>query len=219
MLTATRLLHELDRSVSSNDRTLSTVAKDGDLFLKRKADFHIERLSLQELAELIITVKDLLDTLKRATAPRRGARTLCEGNEVLNLKLDELYLANLEHLLLCLQDQLIRQFASRCVELVHRHVLDCQKDQQVHSEDWFFEFPDARHPLSTTWPWSIRPSLAVVWGVCWMFFDYSFDADGNMVDVQGHVVAPAHAVQQYLYGMQQQEQRRRRRHASYSPGE
>ncbi|KAK5124707.1 hypothetical protein LTR85_001420 [Meristemomyces frigidus] len=214
-----RLLHELDLSVNSDDRTLSTVAKNGDLFLRRKADFHIRRLSVQQLAELIITVKDLLDTLRRASAPHRGARTLCEGNEVLDLRLDETYLANVEHLLLCLQDQLIRQLASRCVELVQRHVLECQKDQHKHCADWFFEFPDARHPLSTTWPWSIKPSLAVVWGVCWMFFDrnapyYSFDINGNMVDVQGRVLVPAHAVQQYRHSMQQQE---RQRQASYSP--
>ncbi|KAK7516436.1 uncharacterized protein IWZ02DRAFT_292483 [Phyllosticta citriasiana] len=25
-------------------------------------------------------------------------------------------------------------------------------------------------PMSTTWPWTIRPALAVLWGVCWMFY-------------------------------------------------
>ncbi|KAK4546916.1 hypothetical protein LTR36_001648 [Oleoguttula mirabilis] len=209
------LLHELNLSVNSNDRTLSTVAKDGNLFLNRKAYFHIERLPLQGLTELLIIVKELLDTLRRASPPRRGARTLCEGNEVLDLRLDETYLANLEHLLLCLQDQIICQLVSRCIELVHRHVLECQKDQHKHSEDWFFEFPDARHPLNTTWPWSIRHSLAVIWGVCWMFYDFFnnptiIDVNGNMVDVQGNVVVPFRVVQQYCNSMQ--------RPASYSPG-
>lgn len=35
---------------------------------------------------------------------------------------------------------------------------------------WFFEWPGGRHPLNTTWPWAdVRPSLVVLWGVCWMF--------------------------------------------------
>ena len=46
--------------------------------------------------------KDLLDTFKRGTSSRKGAQTLCEGNELLDSELDETYIANLEHLLLCL---------------------------------------------------------------------------------------------------------------------
>jgi len=218
MLTITRLLCQLNQSVSYSDNALSTVAKSSALFLNRKTDFHIKRLPLNELFERLITVKDLLDTLRRASPSHRGVRTVCEGNEVLDSRLDETFLANLEHLLLCLQDQLIHLLVSNCVQLIQRHVLECQKDQSKHSEEWFSEFPDARHPLSTTWPWSIRPSLAVIWGVCWMFYDcigYSFDVNGNMVDVQGNIVVPSYAVQQYRMGLQQQQ----RRPVSYSPSE
>lgn len=35
---------------------------------------------------------------------------------------------------------------------------------------WFFEWPGGRHPLNSTWPWAdVKPSLLVLWGVCWMF--------------------------------------------------
>jgi len=35
---------------------------------------------------------------------------------------------------------------------------------------WFSEFPlGIRHPC-TTMPWTIWPALAVLWGVCWMFY-------------------------------------------------
>ncbi|KAH6682612.1 hypothetical protein B0J14DRAFT_129165 [Halenospora varia] len=35
---------------------------------------------------------------------------------------------------------------------------------------WFFEWPGGKHPLSSTWPWAdVKPSLLVLWGVCWMF--------------------------------------------------
>lgn len=35
---------------------------------------------------------------------------------------------------------------------------------------WFFEWPGGRRPLNSTWPWAdVKPSLLVLWGVCWMF--------------------------------------------------
>lgn len=35
----------------------------------------------------------------------------------------------------------------------------------IHSE-----FPGGRRYLCTTMPWTIWPALAVLWGVCWMFY-------------------------------------------------
>lgn len=114
---------------------------------------------MKELIELLVNVTELLKSLKRAIPSR--VKTLCEGNELLDLTLDETYLANIEHLLLCLKDHLLRQLIAELVQNVHDHLVECQRDQTKHCENWFFEFPDARHPLSTTWPWSIKPSLAV----------------------------------------------------------
>ena len=48
--------------------------------------------------------------------------------------------------------------------------------QQRTAQCWFTEYVRNQRPLSTTWPWSIRPSLAVIWGVCWMFHG---DKDGS----------------------------------------
>jgi hypothetical protein len=165
------LLRELDQAVKSEGQSLVTVAKDNQLFIDRKSDFHIERLNLKQLTHLLVVVTDLLDTFRRKVPSRYGVKTLAEGNELLDLTLDENNTANFLHLLLCLKDQLLRQFVSKLVQLVREHIAECQRDQTRHCEDWFFEFPDARHPLSTTWPWSIRPALAVLWGVCWMFYD------------------------------------------------
>jgi hypothetical protein len=36
---------------------------------------------------------------------------------------------------------------------------------------FFSEFPDTLRHLCTTMPWTIWPSLVVLWGVCWMFYD------------------------------------------------
>ena len=163
-------------------------------------------------------VGDLLRTLKRLSPSPGCAKTFGEGSELLDCHLDETYLANLDHLLLCLKDQLLRLLVAKLVELVHRHVIECQRDQSKRSEDWFFEFPDARHPLSTTWPWSIRPSLAVLWGVCWMFYNHNdnqsppqtqqlltFDSNGNMVNGQGDIIVPSRTVDQF-FSLQRQQQ-------------
>lgn len=49
-----------------------------------------------------------------------------------------------------------------------------QRLQQLFLSAWMPEFPNNfRHPC-TTMPWTIWPALAVLWGVCWMFYD-----DGN----------------------------------------
>lgn len=97
------------------------------------------------------------------------------------MSFDESIVANLEHLLLCLKEQLVRLLIAELRELVRTHVIECQRDQRQHTKEIVLEFPDGRHPLSTTWPWSIRPSLAVLWGVCWMFYTY-YDHQGNMRD-------------------------------------
>ena len=35
----------------------------------------------------------------------------------------------------------------------------------------FSEFPNRLRPPCTTMPWTIWPALAVLWGVCWMFYE------------------------------------------------
>jgi hypothetical protein len=165
------LLDELDRTVKSNDHQLITVAKANEVFIARKDDFEVKESSVKALVQQFVTVRDLLSTLRNVKVGRFGVRTLAEGNELLDLSLDETQTANLEHLLLCLKDQLNKLLVAKLVGLVRKHLVECQRDRTRHCEEWFFEFPDARHPLSTTWPWSIRPSLAVLWGVCWMFYD------------------------------------------------
>ena len=203
--------------MSDQKHSLSDVAACDELFLKRDIDFHIKRLSLKELAGLLVHVIDLLETLRQASPPQASARAFPPGKGGIDPTLDFTYIANLDHLLLCLQDQIVHLLVARGSELVQKHLEDCQKDHNKHVKDWFFEYPDARHPLSTTWPWSIKPSLAVIWGVCWMFYNSNeeprFDEYGNMVDVQGNVVVPHQIVQTYLLSRQQIQWQQR------SPGE
>ncbi|KAI1852295.1 hypothetical protein JX266_002473 [Neoarthrinium moseri] len=48
-----------------------------------------------------------------------------------------------------------------------------------------------RHITCATMPWAIRPSLVVLWGVCWMFYDSSQSASPSFnlegpIDLAGH---------------------------------
>ena len=83
------------------------------------------------------------------------------------------YLANLEYLLRCLQqaalDALI-QHSLDALESDYHHWDQYLEQQRRLRLDWFTEWPSGQPPLSTTMPWNIKPSLMVLWGVCWMFY-------------------------------------------------
>lgn len=55
-------------------------------------------------------------------------------------------------------------FRERTRETLHRN-------QAVFGVGWFLEWPQGRRLLNSTWPWAgVKPSLMVLWGVCWMFY-------------------------------------------------
>jgi len=181
------LLANIDRAAGFNALPLTTLAAHDELFLSRKADLVVKRLSINELQHLIVNVRDILDTLHRTVRPDSSAFASPFDGPA-EFACEPAYLANLTHLLLCLQSQLLCQLVHRCVELVRAHIIECQRTHQRSCEDWFFEYPNARHPLSTTWPWAIKPSLAVLWGVCWMFPAFYLDKEGNVIDRQGNIL-------------------------------
>ncbi len=89
---------------------------------------------------------------------------------------DEKSIANLDHILRCLRQAALESLIYHGLRSLEEHI------QQWHQHwlqgrrldlDWFSEWPGGRRPLSTTWPWNIKPSLVVLWGVCWMFYDNS----------------------------------------------
>lgn len=202
-----RLLQRLDHSVRYSQRSITSTAKSNRLFLQRQDTLTLHRLNVKELCELLDAAKGILKRLEeRRHTPLRG-----HSDDLVIHTLDDTQAANLVHLLLRLQGQLIRLLVSQLVHLVQQHVNDCQRDQSKHSEDWFFEFPDARHPQTTTFPWTIKASLVVLWGVCWMFEARAgapaiFDKDGNLLNERGEIEAPAQAVYAYLYQTQPVQQ-------------
>ena len=99
---------------------------------------------------------------------------------------NETLIANLLHLLLCLRTlayaSLIKIRMSLLMPIITEWYSEWDKEQLSHQDGWkqqeianrnqmgFAEWPGRRPPLSTTWPWLVKPSLMVLWGVCWMFY-------------------------------------------------
>ena len=82
------------------------------------------------------------------------------------------YSANLEHLLLCLQQAALAALIHLSLKLIEAEALrwiNFRRRLVQVIEGWFAEWPGGRHPLSTTWPWTIKSSLVILWGVCWKF--------------------------------------------------
>ncbi|KAL9030735.1 MAG: hypothetical protein Q9196_001161 [Gyalolechia fulgens] len=84
--------------------------------------------------------------------------------------------ANLAHVLGCLQQAALEALIYHGLRLSAGSAQDWHQDWLQERQldlGWSSEWPNSRRPLSTTWPWNIRPSLVVLWGVCWMFYDNS----------------------------------------------
>lgn len=99
--------------------------------------------------------------------PRMGHDTSC--GDFLCAK----FIANLEHLLRCLKQIALDAIIGHYLDLVEAHILHWHnywQHQKRIGEGWFAEWPNGQRPLSTTWPWNVKPSLLVLWGVCWMFY-------------------------------------------------
>ena len=175
---------------------MSIVAKDDKLLLKHGRRPALNHLSTPDLQAFFALVQRLLASIAFANQHCfQDEFSLCSGKETFLVDVDEIFMANLEYLLLCLQTDLLLALFRDGWDLVRKHVIEWQKEQSRRSKNWFSVFPDARHPLSTTWPWSIRPSLAVLWGVCWMFYDeIYYDTEGNWVDDDGRILISAETI-------------------------
>lgn len=90
--------------------------------------------------------------------------------------------------LLILQGKLhnLEYYLNTYIEFDYVHVRqrlgeEVSRLRAVFGSGWFFEWPSGQHPLNTTWPWAdVKPSLMVLWGVCWMFFPTPYgEGDGH----------------------------------------
>ena len=177
-----RLLGNLDEQVSSPALPLSTVAAHDRLFLNHKG-VDLSHRPLKEASHILDISSALIERLQHAQAERRCKG--CEG-EWKDPADYEKYLANLEHLLLSLQQAAFEALLRHSLDLLqhdyqhwHRYL---EQQQRRASAEYYSEWSSGRPPLNTTMPWNIKPSLVVLWGVCWMFYvpnDNSVSPDGG----------------------------------------
>ncbi|KAI8932208.1 hypothetical protein NX059_011086 [Plenodomus lindquistii] len=132
-----------------------------------------EGCSLIETIQLLAAVQDALHVLAECRQRFGDGWLVAQGIDV-GLSIDESFIANYEHLLVRLRTDLIDAMARRAFEELLRGGHDKRQRKLL---SWFTEFAEKPQPMSTSFPWTIKPSLAVLWGVCWMFYDNDPDDD------------------------------------------
>jgi hypothetical protein len=93
---------------------------------------------------------------------RYGDEWLVAPGQYNGLVIDDNFVANYEHLLLRLEAEVAQALARRRLEDV---LHGGQQKQQQKELSWFTEFAEKPLALGTSFPWTIKPSLAVLWGV------------------------------------------------------
>ena len=191
------LLQQLDAQTQTRHYSLLATAGDDNEFLKHGCAVRVQNLTNKQVKELLATVHKLLSTIQ-LDRPSKLQDHIPHGQRGLQ-SYGTTFIANLEHILLCLMTNLVAALISLGWVLVQKCLQQCQKERAIRTKDWFSVFPSAQRPLSTTWPWSIRPSLAVLWGVCWMFYCqfFAIDEDGNMVEDLEQIVQTNSELQAY----------------------
>jgi hypothetical protein len=160
------LLSAVD-NLNPAELALSTVAGSNKLFLKHGNAPIFEGYSLKQTIQLLVTVHEAISTVA-AYRMQYGDDWLVAQGLDFGLDIDEIFVANYEHLLLRLQAELAQALTRKALEELLRGGHDKRQRKLL---SWFSEFAEKPHPLSTSFPWTIKPSLAVLWGVCWMFYD------------------------------------------------
>ena len=157
------MLSSVDDLCGPTEQALSAIANDNQLFLKHSGLSLLESRSLRDLVHLLVTTYEAIQTLACCRSQFNDSWLAAQGRD-LGLEIDETFVANYEYLLLRLQTELVNALARKVLEeLLHPNGGYDKKQQKLLS--WFTEFAEKPRPLSTSFPWTIKPSLAVLWGV------------------------------------------------------
>lgn len=155
--------------------SLGTIAAHGRLFSQHELHLFGIVKSIDELENLLHFTSALLCRLQ----DRSGSLAVQEngglGEDSLSGELNcDKYVASLQHVLWSLQHSVVDAIIRHYLNLIEADVLHWnrywQRSKRIGDDGWFAEWPNSHRPLSTTWPWNIKPSLLVLWGVCWMFY-------------------------------------------------
>lgn len=172
----TSMLHSVDESFGRSGSPPSAVASNHELFLQQKTVLDFHGCSLNDITQALVLVHDAINVICACRSQFDDEWLIVQG-QYAGLNFDEAFIANYEHLLFQLQAQLISALERKVVEAL---LLGNHDKKQHKLLAWFTEFSDKPRPLST-FPWTIKPSLAVLWGVCWMFYN---SPPGSEADAQ-----------------------------------
>ncbi|KAF2835412.1 hypothetical protein M501DRAFT_452286 [Patellaria atrata CBS 101060] len=166
---------QLASLLGCSTHSLAQIASDDKLFLQSMGINRFTSFTRTHIASYLPLVESALHCIWRSASGARGARRLLhlENGLTQTYLMDEKFIANLEHMLFRLRGQLVQSLFDKLLEAVRNDYEswhDYFRNQRKLGENWFAEYADNKRPLSTTWPWSIKPSLAVIWGVCWKFY-------------------------------------------------
>ncbi|KAI2484025.1 hypothetical protein Ptr902_02965 [Pyrenophora tritici-repentis] len=161
------VLRSLDSKRHATRTAFSSIAANDKLFIKHGNTRIAEACTLNETIQLLVDAHDAINVLSECRLRHGDEWLLAQGLEA-GLVLDEKFVANYEHLLLRLQAELIEALARKVLEELLRGGHDKKQHKLL---TWFTEFAEKPQALSTSFPWTIKPSLAVLWGVCWMFYE------------------------------------------------
>ena len=151
-------------------------AEDDELFLKQDAQKTIKAKNRVGLCYIVDVTTLLLNRLQHLPASdwwSHGKRHE-DGQTSWTGSTCPKTIANLEHLLQCLQQAAYIALISDMLRAIEADLASWQhrywQQSRAIFHGWFSEWPNGQRPLNTTWPWNVKPSLVVLWGVCWMFY-------------------------------------------------
>ncbi|KAL6703548.1 hypothetical protein ACN47E_009573 [Coniothyrium glycines] len=190
------MLGFVDEHLSLPGHAFSAVAGNNTLLLKHDNAPIIQGRSLDALVELLVAVQDAIHAFNDCRC-HYGDDYLAACGAGFGLSIDQVFMANYEHMLLRLRAALIEALQRKARE----HLLQGGHDKRQRKLlGWFSEFAEKPRPLSTSFPWTIKPSLAVLWGVCWMFYNHgaAMRPTSRAVRVLGQLQWDAPASSDYL---------------------
>ena len=177
-----RLLQNLD-VCAAKKVPLHAAAADDNLFLQANTDCTPNRKNITGLRRIVDLCDVLLASLSRLSYERKEPTSdSLDENAASGPTANspdftcEKFLANLEHLLLCQRQSALDAIVHHYLNIVEGALLLFYQQwlyRKSSLHDWFAEWPNGERPLSTTWPWNVKPSLIILWGVCWMFYDHN----------------------------------------------
>ncbi|KAL9126503.1 MAG: hypothetical protein Q9217_004449 [Psora testacea] len=171
----TCLLQEIDSRALVSGTSLAALASQDRLLLKHH-DYHLPLVkNITQLRGFVHITVALLDGLHSMSTEHNGDdRSFASSNLRYGDFTCRKFHANMLHLILSLQQAAFNAIVRYFLDLIEDSILRWYQfwlHKKGAIDDWFAEWPNGHRPLSTTWPWNIKPALLVLWGVCWMFYD------------------------------------------------